>query len=116
MKRLVIFLIFWTVPAFAAPGDVIGPSISDELEAAGLMGLPFSWRPSDGTVRMDDPRLTDAQRVEIAAVFAAHSRLTPSKAEVKAAAKKRAREDFAASCRSLTLTPAEKTLCAVLSE
>lgn len=116
MRRLVMILLLWPALAIAAPGDVIGPSISDELEAAGLMGLPFSWRPSDGTVRTDDPRLTDTQRAEIAAVFAAHSRLTPSKAEVKAAAKKRAKEDFAASCRSLTLTPAEKTLCAVLSE
>lgn len=116
MRRLIIIFLLWPTFAIAAPGDLIGPSISDELEAAGLMGLPFSWRPSDGFVRADDPRLTDAQRSAIVAVFAAHSRLIPSRAEVKAAAKKRAREDFALSCQSITLTPAEKTLCAMLSE
>lgn len=117
MRFLVIGLLFlWTTLAIAAPGDLIGPSISDELEAAGLMGLPFSWRPSDGTVRTDDPRLTDLQREAIISVFAAHSRLTLSKAEVKAAAKERAKKDWATYCLSLTLTPTEKTLCAVLSE
>lgn len=52
--------------------DVIGPNIEDDLKAAGLMGLPFSWRPSDGTLNLSDPALTDAQRTAIQAVFDAY--------------------------------------------
>lgn len=54
---------------------LIAAHISEELNAAGLMGLPFSWNPKTGAVRTDDPALTEAQRKAILAVFAAHNPL-----------------------------------------
>lgn len=53
----------------------IGAHISEELKAAGVMGLPFAWNPETGAVRTDDPALTAAQRQTILAVFAAHNPL-----------------------------------------
>lgn len=49
----------------------IGPSFSDELKAAGLSGLPFSWG-SDGAIQFD-PRMTQAQKDAVLAVYAAHN-------------------------------------------
>lgn len=57
--------------------DQIGPTFADELIAAGLNGLPFSWG-SDG-LHMTDPRLTDEQKDAIQAVLAAHNPLTPNR-------------------------------------
>lgn len=115
MTRLLIALLLWPTLAVAAP---IGPSISDELEAAGLSGLPFSWRPSDGTVRTDDPRLTEAQRQKIREVFAVHNPTTLSRAEIKATTKKQAKDNLAAQCQaaSPTASSLEKALCGALSD
>ena len=54
----------------------IGPSFSDELKVAGLMGLPFSWGP-DGMIQFD-PRMTQTQVNSVLAVYAAHDPLTPA--------------------------------------
>jgi hypothetical protein len=48
-----------------------GPHLGTELIAAGVDGLPFAWG-EDGRLNLADPRLTEAQRTTIAAVFAAH--------------------------------------------
>lgn len=48
----------------------IGPTFGDEIIAAGLGGLPFSWG-SDGTFQFD-PRMTQAQINAVLAVSAAH--------------------------------------------
>lgn len=50
---------------------MIGQHILDDLQVAGLAGLPFAWQ-TDGTLDLSDDRLTDAQRVAIRNVFAAH--------------------------------------------
>lgn len=52
----------------------IGPTFGDEIHAAGLDGLPFSWT-ADGTLNLDSEMLTDQQRVEIKAVYDAHDPL-----------------------------------------
>lgn len=113
-------LLLWSSPAFAAPGDKIGPSISDELADAGFMGLPFSWRPSDGVVRTDDPGLTEVQRQKIRDVFAAHNPLTLSRAEVRAKTKKTAKERLAVQCQAVavspTASPLEHALCEAVSD
>lgn len=57
----------------------IGPSFSDELEAAELLGLPFSWCESDGRIRVDDPRLTADQKAAILKVYTAHDPTKPAK-------------------------------------
>lgn len=49
---------------------VIGPSFAAEIEAAGLMGLPFAWS-SEGVTFGGD--LTTEQRAAIEAVVAAHA-------------------------------------------
>jgi hypothetical protein len=49
---------------------VIGPSFPDELKAAGLLGLPFSWG-KDGSVTFGET-MTDEQREQVLAVLAAH--------------------------------------------
>lgn len=49
---------------------VIGPSFSNELNAAGLLGKPFSWS-SDGTLSFD-PSMTQTDRDAVRAVLAAH--------------------------------------------
>lgn len=48
----------------------IGPSFASELEAAGLLGLPFAWSPEGVTY---DDRLSAEQRAAIEAVVAAHN-------------------------------------------
>jgi len=48
----------------------IGPSFSDELKAAGLLGLPFSWG-TDGVIQFDS-RMTQAQIDAVKAVYDAH--------------------------------------------
>lgn len=48
---------------------IIGPTFARDVEAAGLLGLPFAWS-ADG-VTYDD-RLTADQRAAIEAVVAAH--------------------------------------------
>lgn len=53
----------------------IGPSFSDELKTAGLLGLPFSWG-SDGIIQYD-ARMTQAQIDEVNAVYAAHDPIKP---------------------------------------
>lgn len=79
MKRFVLTL--WlplVLPLAAFAADRIGPNIEDDLKAAGLMGLPFSWRASDGALNLNDPALTAAQRTAIQNIFAAHvSKPTP---------------------------------------
>jgi hypothetical protein len=61
----------------------IGPNFANELAAYGavhsieLIGAPFAWG-ADGALSIDDPRLTDAQKAAIQAVYAAHD---PSKVD-----------------------------------
>jgi hypothetical protein len=50
--------------------DAIGPTFPGELEAAGLLGLPFSWG-ADGSLYYD-PRMTPEQIAAVEAVVAAH--------------------------------------------
>lgn len=54
----------------------IGPDFPDELQAAGLMGLPFAWG-SDGTFTFD-PSMTPEDIDSVEAIYAAH---VPSEAE-----------------------------------
>ena len=54
----------------------IGPSFSDELRTANLIGLPFSWG-TDGIIQFD-PRMTQAQRDAVLAVYAAHDPTKPA--------------------------------------
>lgn len=49
---------------------MIGPTFTEELAAAGLSGLPFSWT-ADGVFIYGDA-ITPAQRAAIEAVYAAH--------------------------------------------
>lgn len=49
---------------------VIGPSFADELRAAGLLGLPFSWG-TDGTFEFSET-MTSEQRAAVLAVREAH--------------------------------------------
>jgi hypothetical protein len=53
----------------------IGPNFSNELAAAGLTGLPFSWSP-DGTLTFM-PAMTSAEISAVEAVYAAHNPATP---------------------------------------
>ncbi len=55
---------------------IIGPNFYNELFAAGLGGLPFSWSSSDGTITYG-PSITDAQKSAIEAVLAAHDPTKP---------------------------------------
>lgn len=48
----------------------IGPTFPIELEAAGLLGLPFSWG-ADGTLNWGDA-MTDQQKAAVLAVYEAH--------------------------------------------
>lgn len=48
----------------------IGPTFGDEIAAAGLGGLPFSWTPEG---LGDLSALTDTQRAAVEAVLAAHN-------------------------------------------
>lgn len=54
----------------------IGPHFSEELQAAGLLGLPFAWG-ADGTLTLD-PSLTEQQRTAILALVAAHDYTVPA--------------------------------------
>lgn len=53
----------------------IGPSFSDELKAAGLMGLPFAWG-ADGAFHFD-PRMTQTQIDAVMVVYTAHDPTRP---------------------------------------
>lgn len=48
----------------------IGEHFSQEIDAAGLTGLPFSWG-GDGIIQFD-PRMTPEQVDAVRAVYAAH--------------------------------------------
>jgi len=85
----------------------IGQSFSDELKAAGLVGLPFAWDCETGAVRMDDPRLTDAQRDAIKAVRAAHNPTTLSAVQITENTKTQALTDLVSHC---TLIEADASL------
>ena len=96
----------------------IGPSFTDELKAAGVAGLPFSWRESDGFVRMDDPLLTDAQRTAIQAVIAAHDPTIPSAAQRRERAKQaatKALKDHLRMMETSDVTEDMKTLVKLLN-
>lgn len=54
----------------------IGPSFPSELQAAGLLGLPFSWG-ADGVFTFD-LRMTSAQIAAVQAVHAAHDPTKPA--------------------------------------
>jgi len=54
----------------------IGPSFATELQAAGLLGLPFSWG-SDGVIQYRDDVSQDV-RDRVAAVLAAHDSTKPA--------------------------------------
>lgn len=47
------------------------PHFAEDLRAAGLLGLPFTWSPTDGTCTFD-ARMTAAQIAAVQAVIAAH--------------------------------------------
>jgi hypothetical protein len=55
----------------------IAPHFSDELQAAGLLSLPFSWSETDG---LFTPALTAQQRAAVEAVYAAHDPTDAAKA------------------------------------
>ncbi|WP_238880420.1 hypothetical protein [Achromobacter xylosoxidans] len=67
--------------------NIIGPSFSSELAAAGLLGLPISWNPDgvnfgdvvnlDGTVTLN-PALSAENRAAVEAVVAAHDPTAPA--------------------------------------
>lgn len=48
----------------------IGPSFDDEIRAAGLAALPFSWG-NDGDIQFG-ASMTQEQRAAVQAVYAAH--------------------------------------------
>lgn len=79
----------------------IGPSIGDELKAAGVDGLPFAWNPQTGQLRTDDPALTPAQRTTIQAVFAAHDPAKPSADDVAKLERVAAREKHLADLQTI---------------
>ena len=54
----------------------IGAAFGDELRAAGLAGLPFSWG-DDGTFTFDE-RMTKSQIAAVQVVFDAHDPNTPA--------------------------------------
>lgn len=122
MTRLSVLLIvcLWSALASAAPGDKIGPSIGDELAAAGVAGLPFSWNPATGQLRTDDPALTAAQRTAILAVLAAHDPTKLSAATIAEQAKAKAKQDLIAHCADVeadTLQSAKiRKLCGLLKQ
>jgi|SRR5215471_8337322 len=51
--------------------DVFGPTFGDEVHAAGLGGLPFSWLPSTGEIAGRE-NLTPPQNATLDEVIAAH--------------------------------------------
>lgn len=54
----------------------IGPSFPSELEAAGLLGLPFAWG-EDGVFNFD-PAMTEEHIDEVLAVYEAHDPSAPA--------------------------------------
>lgn len=50
---------------------MIGPTIVEELTVAGVLGKPFSWG-ENGSLNLDDPRLTEEEKTAIKSVFKAH--------------------------------------------
>jgi len=64
----------------------IGPSFVSELEAAGLIGLPFSWQPDGVIIYGED--LTVEQRAILDAVVAAHDPTAPAPVPVPEAVTK----------------------------
>lgn len=48
----------------------IGPNFSKELQAAGVIDIPFSWG-ADGSFSFEDG-VTDAQKAQVMAVYKAH--------------------------------------------
>lgn len=68
-----------------------GPNFAEEIEAAGLMGLPFSWDVETGKVWAE--RLTPEQRAKLDAVIAAHE-AKPAALDIKREAAKRIERHF----------------------
>lgn len=67
----------------------IGPHFADELEAAGLLGLPFSWG-ADGSISFD-PQMSPEHVAAVQAVYAAHDPTRPREASPRDQAKARLR-------------------------
>lgn len=75
MKVLLLFAFwFFSSAALAQPAS-FGPTFANEIEAAGLTGLPFTWH-GDGRISGRE-RLTAQQNATLNAVIAAHN---PNKA------------------------------------
>jgi hypothetical protein len=55
---------------------IIGPKFVEELQAAGLLGLPFAW--GDDGVIMYDTSMTPVQVAAVQAVLAAHNPSAPA--------------------------------------
>lgn len=55
---------------------IIGPTFGDEIAAAGLAGLPFTWG-SDGDIQYD-ASMTTEQVASVWAVFAVHDPTKPA--------------------------------------
>jgi hypothetical protein len=68
------------------PTANIGPNFVNEVQAAGLGGLPFSWTPEDITY---GPTLTAAERTTIEAVLSTHNPAAPEPRTAAAAALER---------------------------
>ena len=66
----------------------IGPTFTEELERAGLLGLSFSWG-DDGSVFYAPGALTSEQEGALAAVLDAHDPSSATRAMVKAEAARR---------------------------
>lgn len=120
-QRIILIGLLVLLPSlvFAQP-LAVGPSIGDELRAAGLVDLPFSWNPQTGQVRVDDPRLTDAQRTAILAVFAAHNPVKLSAEQLAKQTKEKARTDMIAHCTNIEADTAQpmnlRKLCNLLKQ
>lgn len=99
-QRILLTILLILFPTFTF-AQAIGPSIGDELQAAGVSGLPFAWNPQTGQVRTDDPRLTEAQRATIQAVFAAHNPTKLSTEQMEKQAKVKAKTGLIAHCASV---------------
>ena len=67
--------------------NTIGPSFSKELLAAGVAGLPFTWK-EDGVIFYGET-VTEAQKSQVEAVLAAHDPSTPPPKSKRALAKEK---------------------------
>jgi hypothetical protein len=74
------FILLALLCSTSASAQTIGPNFGNEIIAAGLGGLPFSWS-SDGTIR-GLTNLTPAQQTTLNAVLAAHNPNTPAVPQV----------------------------------